>query len=49
MRGFGESDKPQGVTEYHMDKLTEDIKNFIEHIGMYKSFKVHYVDVISCA
>lgn len=33
MRGYSESDKPVGVTEYTMDKLVADVKAFIEHLG----------------
>ena len=33
MRGYSESDKPEGISQYHTQKLTDDIKEFIEHIG----------------
>lgn len=33
LRGFGESEKPQRISEYHMSKLTDDVKEFIEYLG----------------
>ena len=33
MRGYGESDKPVGISEYYIDKLTFDVKETIEGLG----------------
>ena len=33
MRGYCESDKPEKVSDYSMDKLIGDIKGMIEHLG----------------
>jgi len=36
MRGFGDSDKPEGISAYKLDKFTEDIKSVIEGLGREK-------------
>ena len=33
MRGYGESDKPVGVSEYYIGKLILDVKETIEYFG----------------
>lgn len=33
LRGFGDSDKPEGRFEYTMDKLVLDLKAAIEYLG----------------
>jgi pimeloyl-ACP methyl ester carboxylesterase len=33
MRGYNLSEKPQGIENYTLDKLTDDVKNLIEHFG----------------
>lgn len=33
MRGYNESDKPRGVHNYTLDKLTKDLIEFIEYFG----------------
>jgi len=36
MRGYGDSDKPENVSSYEVEKLTEDIKAVIEGLGREK-------------
>ena len=33
MRGYGESDKPSGASNYVLDELIEDIKQLIPALG----------------
>ena len=33
MRGYGESDKPRGISQYTQDELAEDIRQLIEGLG----------------
>ena len=33
MRGFGDTDKPEGVENYKLDLLVEDLRLFIEALG----------------
>ena len=33
MRGYGESEKPRGVSNYTLDKLVDDIKELILTLG----------------
>jgi len=33
MRGYNQSEAPHPVSEYHIDKLTEDVVALIEHLG----------------
>lgn len=40
MRGYNESDKPAGVSEYRMAKLTADIKGLVEALGEKKAHLV---------
>ncbi len=35
MRGYSESAKPSGVSEYSTENLTSDIKEFVEYLGKY--------------
>lgn len=39
-RAFNLSDKPEGVENYTMDKLVEDVKNVIKHLGKDKAIVV---------
>lgn len=32
-RGYNESDKPSGVSEYHIDKMVGDIRQFVKQLG----------------
>lgn len=36
MRGYGDSDKPEGVSPYQVSYLTEDIKSVIKELGREK-------------
>lgn len=36
MRGYGDSDKPKGVSPYEVDKLSDDIKSVITGLGREK-------------
>jgi len=40
MRGYGDSDKPRGVSPYKLSNLTEDIKQVIEGLGREKCILV---------
>ncbi|XP_061744167.1 epoxide hydrolase 4 isoform X2 [Nerophis ophidion] len=40
MRGYGESDLPPGVDNYHPDHLVTDIKDMVEHLGYNRCFLV---------
>ena len=40
MRGYNESDKPEGVHNYSMDKLTDDIKELIPALGKLQQWYV---------
>ncbi|CEF66211.1 Alpha/beta hydrolase fold-1 domain and Epoxide hydrolase-like family-containing protein [Strongyloides ratti] len=40
MRGYGESDKPNGIDEYKIEKLIEDIENIILQLGYQKAIVV---------
>ena len=33
MRGYGESDKPQGCHAYRREKLVEDVRQLIQKLG----------------
>jgi pimeloyl-ACP methyl ester carboxylesterase len=33
LRGYNESEKPRGVNNYTVDKLSQDLIEFIEHFG----------------
>ena len=33
MRGYGESDKPKGISQYKIDLLAEDVKQLIDGLG----------------
>ncbi len=33
MRGYNESDKPEGVSEYELEKLTDDVKGLVRALG----------------
>jgi pimeloyl-ACP methyl ester carboxylesterase len=33
MRGYGDSDKPEGVEAYQIDNLTDDIKQLVLALG----------------
>jgi hypothetical protein len=35
MRGYGDSDKPEGLEAYQIDQLTEDIKQLVLALGKY--------------
>lgn len=37
MRGYGESDKPAGVSEYKLNKLVDDVKGIIDAYGAKKA------------
>lgn len=32
-RGYGESDKPTSISEYHVDKMVADIREFVKQLG----------------
>uniref|UniRef100_A0AAF5D6K2 AB hydrolase-1 domain-containing protein n=2 Tax=Strongyloides stercoralis TaxID=6248 RepID=A0AAF5D6K2_STRER len=40
MRGYGESDKPNGIGEYKIEKLIEDVENVIHKLGYKKAIIV---------
>lgn len=40
MRGYGDSDKPNGIASYQVDKLTNDIKSLIKELGREKCILV---------
>ena len=42
MRGFGQSDKPEGVESYSTDKLINDVKGLIEAFGETKAHVVSH-------
>ena len=33
MRGFGDSDKPSGISQYTMEKLIDDVDQLINQLG----------------
>ena len=33
MRGYGESSKPKGMENYHVTKLSADVKQFVHALG----------------
>jgi pimeloyl-ACP methyl ester carboxylesterase len=33
MRGYGDSDKPEGIEAYQIDNLTDDIKQLVLALG----------------
>lgn len=33
LRGFGESDKPLGIDKYHLDDVSNDLRELIHHLG----------------
>lgn len=35
MRGYNESDKPEGVQNYEMDLLAADIRELLNHLGKF--------------
>lgn len=37
LRGYGDSDKPSGISQYKMDKLIKDVKQIITALGMFFS------------
>lgn len=39
MRGFGDSDKPVGASNYTMDILVNDLKGIIENLGTHQITK----------
>lgn len=39
MRGYGDSEKPDGYKYYRMRYLIEDVKNIIEGLGIF--YKIH--------
>ncbi|GLG96283.1 Epoxide hydrolase 4 [Gryllus bimaculatus] len=41
MRGYGESEKPDGVQNYKMKYLLDDIKELVTALGTYSSSKSH--------
>lgn len=40
MRGYGDSDKPEGVSPYDVDNLSNDIKSLIKELGREKCILV---------
>jgi epoxide hydrolase 4 len=32
-RGYGDSDKPEGINEYHINKMADDINALAKHLG----------------
>lgn len=40
MRGYGDSDKPEGISSYEIDKLSEDIRCVIEALGREKCYLI---------
>src|SRR5947207_13947436 len=40
MRGYNESDKPEGVRNYRLPLLVEDIRGLIAHAGVERAFVV---------
>ncbi len=36
MRGFGDSDKPGKISDYHVDKVVEDLKELVLFLGREK-------------
>lgn len=32
-RGYNESDKPDGVSNYHIDRMVSDIRQFVKKLG----------------
>ena len=40
MRGYNQSDKPEGVSAYEMDKLVDDVAGLIRHFGREKAYVV---------
>lgn len=33
MRGYGDSERPEGVSSYHIDILIEDVRDLIRQLG----------------
>lgn len=34
LRGFGLSDRPRGISNYKLSNMVEDLRAFLEHLGM---------------
>lgn len=48
MRGYNESDKPDGVSAYSMDNLTSDVKELIPFFGLYMKTKISIPSLANC-
>lgn len=33
MRGYGDSEKPEGISSYKLDVLVEDVRDFVRKLG----------------
>jgi len=42
MRGYGDSDKPDSVDSYKVDKIVEDIKSFVTALGKWRQIILFY-------
>ncbi|XP_037027686.1 epoxide hydrolase 4-like [Bradysia coprophila] len=40
MRGYGDSDKPEGISSYEVDQLSDDIKSVIKELGREKCYLI---------
>ena len=45
MRGYGESQKPDGIENYTIDKLINDVRELIEYLGNFAVIIVIFVTV----
>lgn len=40
LRGYGDTDKPEGIPNYNLDVMVEDIRDLIRHLGVEKFYLV---------
>ena len=47
LRGYGESDKPNKISEYHIDKIVEDIRQLVLKLGnnLFDSFNLMFYNM----
>lgn len=45
LRGYGDSDKPNGRDAYKMDKLVDDVRQIIDILGMFFFFFTNHLNL----
>jgi pimeloyl-ACP methyl ester carboxylesterase len=43
MRGYGDSERPEGVEPYKMEYLIQDVKELIQHLGLFNYLFLIYL------